>query len=154
MTVSGIWPAGYAPAGVAPSESGYTTTPKRPVAIRYEGSTRDWALDSAANYKAVTTVEQGVALSLCVKQGDIKSSPTTGNTLHEIEYLGGSDLGADIRDRVLTSNPLARLIADGEAEVTRIDHEEAMNGFKVAVYFKDLTADKNRVLRADASISR
>lgn len=151
---AGIWPAGLEPAGADPVQSGYTTTPKRPVAIRFEGITRDWALDSAANYKAVTPVEQGVALSLCVKQGDIKSSPTTGNTLHQIEYLGGADLGADIRDRVLTSNPLARLVADREAEVTKIDHEEAANGFKVAVYFKDLTADKNRVLRADASISR
>lgn len=151
---AGLYPGGIGPAGVAPTVSGHTTTPKRPVAIRYEGVTRDWAHDADANYKAVTPVEQGVALALCVKQGDIKSSPTTGNTLHEIEYLGGPDLGADIRDRVLTSNPLARLIADGEAEVTKIDHEEAPNGFKVAVYFKDLTADKNRVLRADASVVR
>jgi hypothetical protein len=151
---AGSYPAGLAPAGAAPVQTGMSTTPKQPVAIRYEGATRDWALDDAANYKAVTPVEQGVVLSLCVKQGDIKSSITTGNTLHEIEYLGNEDLGADIRDRVLTSNPLARFISEGQAAVTRIDHEGAPNGFKVAVYFKDLTADKNRVLRADASISR
>lgn len=150
---AGSWPGGFGPAGAAPVQSGSTTKPKQPVAIRYEGFTRDFALDNEANYKAVTPVEQGVALSLCVRQGDIKSSPTTGNTLHEIVYLGNSDLGADISDRVLTSNPLARFIAERQAEVVLIDHEETQNGFKVAVYFKDLTGDKNRILRANASIS-
>lgn len=150
---TGLWPAGVAPAGAAPVQTGASTKAKRPAAMRYEGFTRDWALDAEANYKAVTPVEQAVVLSICVRQGDIKASPTTGSTLQEIVYLGGDDLGADIRDRVLTSNPLARLIADGEAEVVDIRHEEAPSGFKVAVYFKDLTADKSRVLRADASIS-
>lgn len=151
---NGLYPNGIAPAGADPVQTGYTVRPLRPVALRFEGATRDWSLDTATNYRAVTPVEQGVALSLCVKQGDIKSSLTTGNTLHEIEYLGGAELGADIRDRVVTANPLARYLAEGQAEIVRIDHEEAPSGFKVAVYFRDLTADPNRVLRSDASISR
>ncbi|MBA2687504.1 MAG: hypothetical protein H0U64_05340 [Gemmatimonadaceae bacterium] len=151
---AGLFPAGIQPAGADPIQTGYSTKPKRPTAMRYEGATRDWALDELDNYKAVTPTEQAVVLSICVRQGDIKSSPKTGSTLQEIVYLGGEDLGADIRDRVLTSNPLARLIADGQAEVTDIRHEETPSGFKVAVYFKDLTADKSRILRADASVSR
>jgi hypothetical protein len=120
--------------------------------LRYEGTVSDWVIDGPGNYRAVTPVEQGVALSLCVRQGDIKSSPTTGNTLHEITHLGGDDLDNDIRNRVLTANPLARLIRDKQAEVVRIDKEIGKQGFKVALHFKDLTADKSRVLRQDASI--
>lgn len=151
---AGSYPGGIGPFGADPVQTGYTSKPKQPVAIRYEGVTRDWSLDDAANYKAVTPVEQGVALSLCVKRGAIKSSPDTGNTLHEIVYIGGIDIAAEIKDRVLKSNPLARFISEGQASITKIIHEETPSGFKVAVFFKDLTVDKSRVLRSDASISR
>lgn len=150
---AGSFPGGIGPAGVDPSASGYAVArPKQPVAVRYDGATADWTLDGGGNYRAVTPVEQGVALSLCVRQGDIKSSPTTGNTLHEITHLGGADLADDIKKRVMTANPLARFIGEKQAEVIRIDHEISKQGFKVAVYFRDLTADKTRVLQQDTSI--
>lgn len=149
---AGVYPAGIGPAGVAPVSSSASVRQKRPTAIRYEGATSDFPLDALGNYEAVTPVEQAVAISLCIKQGDIKSSPTTGHTLAEIVYLDKQTLGADIEDRVRRSNPLARLLADGEAEIVRIDHEVGSQGFKVAVFFKDLTADKTRTLRRDASV--
>lgn len=152
MSGAGSFPGGFGPSGADPVTSTFAPRAKRPVALRYEGSTADWSKDHDGNYKAVTPVEQGVALSLCVRQGDIKSSPTTGNTIHEIVYLDKNTLKADIEDRVKRSNPLARLLAEGQAELVRIDHEVTANGLKVAVYFKDLTADKSRTLRRDASI--
>jgi hypothetical protein len=149
---AGSYPAGFAPAGADPITSTFAPRAQRPVALRYEGSTSDFPLDANGNYEAVTPVEQGFALALCVKQGDIKSSPTTGNTLHEIVYIDGATIAADIDDRVRRSNPIARFLADGQAEIVRIDHEVGTQGFKAAVYFRDLTADKSRVLRRDASV--
>jgi hypothetical protein len=150
---AGLYPGGVEPAGAAPVSTSVSNPPKRPVAIRYEGIVSDWVIQTTTGaYSAVTPVEQGVVLSLMIRQGDIKSSPTTGNTLNEIEYLNGQTLAADIDDRVRRSNPLARYLDEKQAEIVRIDHEIGANGFKVAVYFKDLTADKNRVLRRDASV--
>lgn len=150
---AGLYPGGVGPAGVAPISSSAPIKVKRPVALRYEGVVSDWVIHSGTGaYQAVTPVEQGVVLSLCIRQGHIKSSPSTGNTLHEIEYLDSATLAADIEDRVRRSNPLARYLAEGQVEVSRIEHERGAHGFKVAVYFKDLTADKSRILRRDASV--
>jgi hypothetical protein len=150
---AGSYPAGLGPTGVAPIDtSAQPPRPRQPKALRYEGATADWALDTLGNYKAVTPVEQGIALSLCVRQGSIKSSPTTGNTLHEIVYLGAPDLANDIRNRIMSANPLARLVSEKQAEIVRIDHEIRKQGFVAVVYFRDMTSDKNRVLQQDASI--
>lgn len=146
MAGAGSFPAGSGPGGFDPSSTG--TSPGRllPTAIRFEGATRDWALDDAGNYRKVTPNEQAVILSMCVKQGDIKSSPTTGNTLHKIVYLGGENLGADIENRVRTSNPIARLLAAKAIEIVRIDFETRGGKLLVATYFRDLQTDKNKVL--------
>lgn len=114
-------------------------------AMRYEGSVRDWQLDAQNNFAAVTPNEQAVVLSLAVKQGSIKSSPETGNTLHEILYLGDPNLGADITSRVMKSNPLERLVSEGSVSIDRIDHETTKLGLKVAIYFRDLDVDKNKL---------
>jgi len=39
-------------------------------------------------------------------------------------------------------------------ELVRIDIDERQNGLAIAVFFKDRTADKNRILRADSFIRR
>lgn len=151
---AGLYPAGIAPAGADPIRHGVTLPRKTPKAIRYEGGTQDFPLDAVGSYQAVTPVEQGFALGLCVRQGDIKSSPLTGNTLHQIVYLGDPNLAADVRDRVVNANPIKRLLDEEQAELVRIDLQENRNGFRAAVFFKDLTADKNKILQRDAFIHR
>lgn len=151
---TGLYPAGVEPAGADPIVSGVTTRPKRPSAIRYEGAVRDWTIyDSTGGYQAVTPVEQAVVLSLMVRQGQISSSPTTGHTINEIETLDEVTIESDVNDRVRRANPLARLLRDGEAAIKRIDVQIVSNQLRVAVYFADLTRDKNRILRADAALT-
>lgn len=151
---AGVWPAGVGPAGAAPVATGVTTKPQRPTAIRYEGVVRDWTIyDSTGGYQAVTPVEQAFVLSLCVRQGQITSSPTTGHTLNEIETLDETTIEADASDRVRLSNPIARLVRDGEALIKKIDVQVVSNQLRVAVYFVDLTRDKNRILRRDAALT-
>lgn len=155
MPGAGSYPGGLGPAGADPVATGVTLPRKAPKAIRYEGATRGFPIEEATGaYQAVTPVEQGFALALCTKQGDIKPSPTTGNTLHEIVYLGDPDLLADVTDRVRNANPIRRFLDESQAEIVRIDLEEKRNGFNVAVFFKDLTGDKNKILQADAFIRR
>jgi hypothetical protein len=151
---AGVYPAGVGPAGIAPVTTTTSVQVERPSAMRYEGSVSDWMLyDATGGYQAVTPVEQGVILSLCVRRGQLKSSPTTGNTIHEIEYLGGENLEADVRDRVLTSVPLKSFIADGSASVDKIVVQEHDNRLLAQVFFRDLTRDPNRILRRNVALS-
>lgn len=151
---AGVFPAGTEPAGAAPVSSAYVARPLRPAAIRYEGAIRDWTLyDSTGGYQAVTPVEQAVVLSLCIRQGQITSAPTLGNTVHEIETLDPTTIDADVSDRVRRSNPLARLVRDGEAEIKKIEVQIVANQLRYAVFFADLTRDRNRILRRDVALT-
>jgi len=129
--------------------TGSSSTSRRPAAIRFEGASRDWVLDQNGDYRRVTPNEQAVVLALSVRRGALKSSPNVGNTLLDIQYLGGVKLGADIEDRVRIANPIARLLAAGAISIDRIDHETRNGKLAVAVYFRDLQVDKNRVSRAE-----
>jgi hypothetical protein len=150
---AGSWPGGIGPAGVDPIQTGYSARALKPRAIRYEAKVRDWELDPATGgYRRVTPAEQGVALSLMVAQGSITASPATGHTLNEILYLGGADVEADATDRMKRANPLARLVADGQVEIKRVAVDTSGTQLRVALYFVDLTGDKNKTLRRDASI--
>lgn len=151
---AGEYPAGTEPAGAAPVVTAPNQRPRRPAAIRYEGSVQDWTIyDSTGGYQAVTPVEQAVVLSLMVRQGQITSSPTTGHTLFEIETLDSATIEADVNDRVRRANPLARLLRDGEAAIKKVEVQTVSNQLRVAVYFVDLTRDRNRLLRADAALT-
>ncbi len=117
-------------------------------AMRYEGSSKDWELDADNNFVAVTPNEQAAVLSVVVRQGSIKSSPETGSTLHEIVYLGSPNLGTDVTNRVMSSNPLSRLVSENKVSVEKIDYQATKSGLKVAVYFKDLEVNKNKLASA------
>lgn len=151
---AGVYPAGTEPAGADPIVVGITTRVKRPTAVRYEGSLRDWKIyDSTGGYQAVTPVEQGFVLGLCVQQGQITSSPLTGHTLHEIETLDGTTIDADVNDRVRRANPIARYLSEGQAAIKRVVVDISARQLRVAVYFVDLTRDKNRILRRDVALT-
>jgi len=79
-------------------------------------------------------------LSICVSQGQIKSSPQTGNTLNQIIYLGAKNLRADVENRVRNSNPAKRLVASGKAAITRIVIDTSNKSLVVEMFFKALDA--------------
>jgi hypothetical protein len=145
----GSSPAGLGLSGADPVIPGSDPRKTIVAAMRYEGLTKDWELDANENFAAVTPNEQAIVLAIAVKQGELRSSPTTGNTLHEILYLGSPNLGTDITNRVLSANPIARLIAAGSVSIDRIDYQVSTNPgagrLKVAVYFRDLDVDPNKL---------
>ena len=139
MPGAGSFPAGSGPAGSDP----ILTSPAAPVivpgAIRYEGRTRGWVMGDNGQYVKVHPIEQAVALSMCMRKSSLKSAPLVGNTLFEIEYLGAPDLAAEIEDRVRNAFPLSQLVANGDVEIVRIEHDEK-DALAVALYFKNLRA--------------
>ncbi len=139
MPGAGAFPGGSGPAGSDPVFTSDAPGAIVAGAIRYEGKTRGWEQDDNGQYVKVHPIEQAVALSMCTRLGSLKSAPRVGNTLFEIEYLGSPDLGADIEDRVRNAFPLSQLVANGDVEIVKIDHDET-DALAVALYFKNLRA--------------
>lgn len=138
--------AGSGSAGYDAPDSGILPVKAPPVALRFEGSVKDWVKDTAGNYRSVTSTEQGMILSICVSQGQIKSSPKTGHTLREIKYLGANNLKADVENRVRNSNPAKRLVAAGKAEIIKIVVDVSNKSLVVQMYFKALDAPNSPLL--------
>ncbi|HEY3254603.1 MAG TPA: hypothetical protein VGJ91_11665 [Polyangiaceae bacterium] len=143
----GYFPAGSGPAGASPVVSSPRRAPVAKGALRYEGKTRGWVQDGSGQYVKLHPVEQAVALSMCTRKGSLKSAPNVGNTLFEVEYLDTPDIVADIEDRVRNAFPLSQLVAAGDVEIVKIDHDVS-NGLLVTLYFKNLRAtDPSKELR-------
>lgn len=138
--------AGRGGAGFDPPFVNVPVVSAPPVALRYEGLVKDWVLDDPGNYRSVTSTEQGMILSICVNQGQIKSSPQTGNTLDQIVYLGGASLQSDVEDRIRNSNPAKALIAAGKAKITRIVVQTTRFRLMVEVFFKALDTPNSPIL--------
>jgi len=140
--------AGRGRAGITLAPPVVPVSSSAPVALRYEGSAKDWVLTGDGGYRSVTSTEQGMILSICVNQGDIKSSPLTGNTLRRIKYLGANNLQADCEDRVRNSNPAKRLVATGKAKITKIVVQASNKKLVVEMFFKALDAPNSPELSA------
>jgi hypothetical protein len=111
--------------------------------LKTDGQELDYEIDHKGLWVGGTAIEQGMTLSLLVRQGSIGSNPRVGNTLHETE-IGAPSTAQDVRDRVMNSYPLSRYVADQMVEIRQILHEELDSGLKVSVEYKDLTTDENR----------
>lgn len=150
---AGLYPAGSGPAGADPTQPGGSVSINTPSAMRYEGASRDWAKDASGQYRRVHWVEQAFVLGCLIRKGAIKSRPEVGNSLFEIKYLGGISLAAEVNDRIRTAVPIASLLAEGAASIDRIEHSHNPQGqLRVAVYFRNLVVDRNKVIRADATV--
>ena len=114
--------------------------------VRYDGATKDLVLNADGQISGVHPVDEGMALSLCVEKGSCPASPSMGNTLRKIRYLGSPTLAEDVRSAVMSAFPLSRLVADGKAKVNRIEHRVRASGLEVTVsYVNLLTADPRNI---------
>ena len=139
--------AGRGGAGFTPPVQAVVPVVAPPVALRFEGSVKDWVTDdSGANYRSVTSTEQGMIMSIAVEQGQIKSSPLTGHTLREIVYLGQKNLQADVEDRLRNANPAKALIAAGKAAIVRVLVQVSNRKLEVEMFFKALDTPNRQVL--------
>ena len=116
--------------------------------VYYDGATKDLRLNADGQIAGVHPVDEGMALSLSVDAGSIPAAPTTGNKLRQIRYIGSPSLADDVRSAVLSAFPLSRLVTEGKATVTKIEHLVRSSGLEVTVsYVNLLTADPRNVMQ-------
>lgn len=120
--------AGMGPAGFSPVEAPNTlTSPTLPVALRYDGATGDWQLDTNGEYKVSHPVDQGMALGLCVPRGSIASARNVGHDLLKVR-LGARDEKGQVEAAVRNATPVASYLADGSVRIDRIAYEKRVGG--------------------------
>ena len=73
--------------------------------------------------------------------------PQTGNTLNQIVYLGSPSLQADVENRIRNSNPAKRLVAEGKAQIVKVETEVTGGKLAVAVTFRALDAPNSSLLK-------
>ncbi len=125
---AGDYPAGEGFAGHDPVASSTATPATALSALKFDGASKDWLQGADGRLEGVHPIDQAVALSVHLVQGTIAGVPTVGDTTRLITHVGGKGFEADVRDRILTSNPLARLISRGDVRVHNVTIEVRPNG--------------------------
>jgi hypothetical protein len=121
--------------------------------FHYDGATKDWLLNSHGQISGVHPVDEGMAISILVPQGSVKSSPATGNTFLAIRYLGAKNLAEQVRSAVTSANPLARLVAAGDATIVNIQHEIRNSRLWVSVdYVNNRTGETRNATSHDQGL--
>lgn len=148
---AGDFAAGLGPAGFDPIESSTAVPAEAAAALKYDASRKDFVQDDDGRLEAVHPIDQQVALSVHLVQGTVSAVPSAGNTKRKVDSIGGKGFEADIRDRILTSNPLARLITNGDVTVAAVLVETGEHGRLLAAleYFNN-RLDPTKKVRAEA----
>lgn len=128
---SGIGPAGHAYVG-RPLDP---IAKDPPLALHYQPATRDAELLADGRLAADHPVDAWMDLALSIRRGSLKSSPSVGHTLHEIEYLD-SRLEADVRSRVAAA--CAARVAAGDVRIDRVQAQRSGTGYVALVDYTNL----------------
>lgn len=122
-------------ADVLPSAGSAPRSHVPPRALRLDGSTRDYALDTTTGlYIDGDPIDQRVALALLVVRGSIVSAVNVGSTLRSIRNLGTPDTARLVEDAVRRA--LADLTLAGDVVVTSVVQESTRAGqLRVAVSY-------------------
>lgn len=136
---AGEYGAGLGPAGLDPLPDARNPPSGRPpVALLFDGRTRDFPLDSEGRYKSVGVGAQKAELALLLVFGKTPVASTQGLDLSGVIPVDGDKLSADVDSRVRAA--LAAPIAARDIEVLEILGSSPVRGaIRVYVKIKDLT---------------
>lgn len=119
--------------------------PYLPGGWRYDGQTRDYALNSTGQVRGVHWIDEGMALALSVDRGSIKASPLTGNRIRELlPYLGGENDLATVEACVQDAQPLKRYVEANQVTIDRVEIHESGTRLAFAVFYRNLLENSER----------
>lgn len=138
----GDFPCGGSPCGhdaLPPPVPPRTTQP--PVALRYDGATKDFLKDDSGRYLEVHPVDQEVALALCVGLGTLPSVPGAGAAFRKIKRITNStpNLASDMAKAALSD-----LVRAGKIQIQSIAAETRVppGATLIAVTYVNLVTKK------------
>lgn len=131
-------------AGLAPVVVGDRRKARMAAALRYDGKSRDWAVDADGRIRSVHPVDAAVALSILHAKGTFRSDIRIGNDFLAIRFTGtGRDQGL-VEEAVRNSFPLSELLSAGRVKIRRVEYEFSSPGkLLVAVYYRNEELGQN-----------
>ena len=102
------------------------TTRSAPAALAFDGSSRNFKLDSDGQYESAHPIDARVFNLLRIAAGSIRSAVDVGQTVRAIRYIDQRTIRATIEDRVRTV--LAPMIAAGEIRLLTVDIDTETRG--------------------------
>jgi hypothetical protein len=150
MTGFGTYPFGSTPFGRDPSVPSGPRGAYLPAALEYDGQRLDWAVDADGRHKSLHPIDSGVQLAMFVQRGELKSSPSTGNTLLSSTELGTSRQQQEAESIVRTAQPLKRYLEDGSVTILRIETEvrTSTGALLVALYYRNNVTSRDQIARS------
>jgi hypothetical protein len=97
-----------------------------PPALAFDGTTRDFQLDSAGRFIAEHPVDAKVFAALRTVAGSIRSAPTVGQTINSIAYIDQQRIRSQVEDRVRAA--LAPMTNAGEIRIENIEIDTSIRG--------------------------
>lgn|SRR5512138_21355 len=122
----GTHPWGLAPFGFDPQVFSSARDATPPAALAFDGTTRNYKLDSRGRFQEAHPVDAKVFLILRTLAGSIRSAPTTGQTVNAIAYIDQLRVRAQVEDRVRSA--LAPVINAGEIRLDNIEIDTSVRG--------------------------
>lgn len=106
----------------------------------YDASKEDHETDRKGRIVSMHPIDVGVRLAMFVQQGELRSSPETGNTLLKLDSLGTDRLQSEVESCVRSSNPIARYLREKSIEILRIESDfiPGIGALLVALTYRNL----------------
>lgn len=159
---AGFYPAGGTPGGpleFAGEDPDYVPSPQLAtdvVAILFDPSTRQFVQNADGTFAPVHPIDQQVALLLWLQQGNIPSSPTTGNRIRaRIRRVDPTTIPAIVTDEVtsalqpLITNGDIRLEAPSGVSSAIVVDTSVKGATKIAVYYRNLRLPGSKLRKAN-----
>lgn len=106
-----------------------------PLGLHYQPRTKDAEMLTDGRLAADHPVDAWMDLALSIPRGSLKSSPETGHTLREVEYLD-SKLEANVRSRVDAACLLR--VSAGDVRIDRVQAQRVGAGYVAIVDYTNL----------------
>jgi len=123
-----------------------------PASPYYDGRARDWQVDADGRHVSAHPIDSGVQLAMFLQKGELRSSPTTGNDLLQIQDLTGPRRQSEAERIVREAQPIARYLAEGAVTITRIDSEyrSSTGALLVELWYRNNITAKDETARSRA----
>ncbi len=120
----------------------------------YDASREDYDTDRKGRIVSMHPIDVGVRLAMFVQQGELRSSPTTGNTLLKLTSIGTDRLQLEVEGAVRAANPIARYIREKSIEILRIESDfvPGIGALLVALTYRNLQTLKVQTVKKPVKI--
>lgn len=141
-------PCGASPCGLDSQITTEITAKGPPAALVFDGSKRDFELDSDGLYRAAHPIDAKVFLILRTALGSIRSARDVGQGVSSIEYIDTVRIRSIVEDRVRSA--LSGLVDAGQIQIQSIEIDTSVRTrIAFAVNYQNLVSA--RLQRASIS---